>query len=167
MADKPKYPPKEGTEKELLESHLQFARDTLIYKASGLSDELGRKRLGKTMTSVLGIVKHMVNVEKSWFQAGFKGEKCEFDWSDEKPDGDFEIGAGETAQTLLDRYRKACRRAREICAEHDVDDLSVKKGGDGKPVPLRWIYLHMIDETARHNGHLDIYRELLDGQVDC
>ena len=163
--DKPRYPSSAGTEQELLESHLQFARDTLIRKATGLSHELGRKRLGKTATSVLGIVKHMVDVEKGWFQGHFRGEDVQFTSSPESPDGDFEIEPHETSEHLLNQYREVCQRSREICAQHKPDDLSVKTRRDGTNTSLRWIYLHMIDETARHNGHLDIYRELLDGQT--
>ncbi len=163
---KPDYPSKEGNERQLLDEHLRFARDTLVYKASGLADYLARKRLGKTATSVAGIVKHMINVEKYAFHSHFNGEDCEFDWGGDTPDGDYEIKEDETLEKLLEGYKEASRRSREICAEHDLDDLSVRKGRDGKSVSLRWLCLHLIDEIARHNGHLDIYRELLDGQVD-
>ena len=158
-------PQSAGTEQELLESHLQFARDTLIRKATGLSHELGRKRLGKTATSVLGIVKHMVDIEKIWFQLHFKGEQCQLYLDPENDDSHFEIKPHETAEHLLDEYRKACLRASQICAQHKLDDLSALSWDDGTRQSLRWIYLHMLDETARHNGHLDIYRELLDGQT--
>ena len=162
----PKYPKPEGDERALIESHMEFCRDMLVHKVEGLSDELGRKRLGKTMTSVLGVLKHLIDVEKWWFQLGMAGMECEFTSSPEDPDGDFKVGPHETAQGLLEQYKESCQRSREACAKFKLDDLSAKERRDGSRPTLRWIYLHMIEETARHNGQLDIYRELLDGAVD-
>ena len=166
--DIPRYPADNSDERRLLDAHLDFCRATMRYKFDGLTDELGKKRLGKTATSMLGVLKHMLNVEMWWFHYHFAGEECDFAWVDENPDGDFEIEPHETTEFLLAEYEKACQKSREICANaENLFDLSVRKRRNGKKVSLRWIYLHMIDETARHNGHLDIYRELLDGKVDC
>jgi len=163
----PQYPPIDGDEKEFLDARLDYCRAVMRHKFDGLSDELGRKRLGKTATSMLGVLKHMIDVEKGWFQMHFSGKEVEFTSSPENPDGDFDIAPRETVEYLLAEYEKACQRSRSICARHAPADLSVKlRRSDGERTPLRWIYMHMIDETARHNGHLDIYRELLDGAVD-
>ena len=69
-------------------------------------------------------------------------------------------------ETLIDNYQKVCQESRQICAKFALDDLAINKSKNGVSPSLRWIYLHMIEETARHAGHLDIYREILDGQSD-
>lgn len=164
---KPKYPADSSDERVLLEKHLDFCRDTVVHKVEGLSEDLARKRLGRTPSSVLGIVKHLENVERAWFLHTFAGkEDCKFDWSEENPDGEFEVAPDDTVESLLERYKVACQESRDICAQYGLDDQATRKSNDGSQRSLRWIYLHMIEETARHNGQLDIYRELLDGVVD-
>ncbi len=163
---KPKYPPFAGTERELLENHLEHNRLAVRHKVEGLSLELAKKRLGSTPTSVAGLVKHLTEVEGWWFRRFLNGEDWSGSSTDENPDGEFEIGSDETIKSLLDAYDAACEISRTICKNFQLDDASKRLyRGDHAP-SLRWIYLHMIEEIARHAGHLDIYRELLDGTTD-
>jgi len=168
IMESPKYPLGVGTERDLLEQHLEFCRQTVIYKVTGISKENGIKRLGPTSTSVLGVLRHLTEVEYGWFHINFAGlEYTEGRYSEANPDGDFEIYEGDTVDSLLDEYKKACEISRQHCAGKSLDDLATKpRPRDNMQPSLRWIYLHMIDETARHAGHLDIYRELIDGAHD-
>ena len=163
---KPRYPPYTGTERELLEAHLEHNRLAVRHKVEGLSLELAKRRLGDTPTSVAGLVKHLTEVEGWWFRRFLNGEDWHGSSTDENPDGEFVIGVDESVDSLLNEYEAACALSREICINFNLDDPSKRPyRGDHSP-SLRWIYLHMIEEIARHNGHLDIYRELLDGTTD-
>jgi uncharacterized damage-inducible protein DinB len=166
--DAPKYPLSIGTERDLLEQHLEFCRQTIVYKVTGISKDNGVKRLGPTSTSVLGILRHLTEVEYGWFHINFAGlEYKEGRYSEANPNGDFEILESDTVESLLDGYLKACGNSRKVCAGKSLDDLGTEpRPRDDEKPSLRWIYLHMIDETARHAGHLDIYRELIDGAHD-
>ena len=164
----PRYPLSVGTERELLEQHLEFCRQTIIYKITGITKDNGVKRLGPTSTSVLGILRHLTEVEYGWFHINFAGlEYNEGRYNDANPNGDFEILESDTVESLLEGYIKACENSRKVCVGKSLDELGTepRPRDDAKP-SLRWIYLHMIDETARHAGHLDIYRELIDGAHD-
>lgn len=163
---KPNYPGFAGTERELLENHLEHNRNAVRHKVEGLSLELGIKRLADSPTSVLGIVKHLTEVEGWWFRYNFDGEDWVGSSSEENPDGEFDILPSESVTSLLLEYDLACEKSREICAKHSLEDLAQRQNRNGLTPSLRWIYLHMIEEIARHNGHLDIYRELLDGTTD-
>jgi len=164
--DKPTYPAGVGAERALLEKHLEFCRDTVVYKVTGLSNELGRKRLGKTRTSAFGVLKHLTDLEMWWFQENLAGLKPDYIAPADDYEAHFEVSPDETADQLIAAYKAACQQSRDICAKFKLDDRAAPGGRSGLRPMLRWIYLHMIDEIARHNGHLDIYRELLDGQVD-
>jgi len=151
-------------EREMLEAHLEDTRETVVAKCAGISESDARRKLGPSNTSVAGILKHLTNVERWWFRRQLAGEEnVAFDWSDSQIDLEFIISDDETMETLLTSYSQACEQSRAIAAGMDLDDVAVRALDNGKRPSLRWVYLHMIDENARHNGHLDIYRELLDG----
>jgi uncharacterized damage-inducible protein DinB len=151
----------------LLDSHLEFCRQTLIYKVTGITKSDGVKRLGPTSTSILGVLKHVTEVEYWWFQNRFLGETVSSESSIENPDGEFVVQEVETVASLLLAYESACENSRRIVKERSLDDqASFARPRDGIAPSLRWIYLHLIDEIARHNGQIVIYRELLDGAHD-
>ena len=157
-----------GSERELLEAHLDDNRATVIRKVSGLPRELAVRRLGPSPTSAAGILKHLIDVERWWFRRNLAGEDWMSSWStDEDPDGDFELLDDEGVESLVAQYEQACGESRRIAARFELDDqcLRLHEGRSARP-SLRWLYIHMIEELARHNGHLDIYRELLDGSTD-
>lgn len=158
-----------GSERHLLEGHLEGNRAEVRRKVTGLDWDLATKRLGVSATSAAGIVKHLTDVERWWFRHQLEGEDdVPFAWSDDDPDLEFEMSESDSLEALLDDYDRACEEARAAAARHGLDDQIVRhvRWMDGRQPSLRWVYLHMIEETARHNGHLDIYRELLDGQTD-
>jgi uncharacterized damage-inducible protein DinB len=165
----PKYPLSVGTERELLEQHLDFCRQTIVYKVTGITKENGAKRLGPTSTSVLGVLRHLTEVEYGWFHINFAGrEYKEGRYSEANPNGDFEILESDTVESLLDGYIQACENSRKACEGKSLDERGTEpRPRDDEKPSLRWIFLHMIDETARHAGHLDIYRELIDDAHDA
>ena len=157
-----------GTERELLEAHLDDNRATVVRKVSGLPRDLAVRRLGPSPTSAAGILKHLIDVERWWFLCNLAGEEWESAWStDADPDGDFVLTDDETVEGLIAEYERACAESRVIAARFELDDqCSRTHPRRGVRPSLRWLYIHMIEELARHNGHLDIYRELLDGSTD-
>jgi hypothetical protein len=98
-------------------------------------------------------------VELSWFLKGLNGAQYDVPWTKEDPDADFRIEPGETVESVVGFYRDACRRADEAANGHGLDDLTTHTN----PRSLRWVYIHMIEETARHAGQADILREQTDG----
>ena len=157
--------PGTGGERELLAAFLDHFRVALRRKAEGLSDADAVRRLVPSQTTVAGVVKHLRWVEYAWFQFRLTETRIE----DLDPmlttdvvDADFLIEPGETLARLLDDYDEQCARSRELAAGYDLDHTVPS---NSQRVSLRWIYLHMIEETARHIGQLDVLREQLDGAV--
>src|SRR5205823_2491684 len=110
-------------------------------------------------STLLGIVKHLGYVERNWFQMRLDGQDLPVPWTDQDPDADFRIEPGETVEGVAAWYREQCDRSRELAAATpSLDDMAKKASRMGAP-NLRWIMVHMIDETARHAGHMDILRE--------
>jgi hypothetical protein len=117
--------------------------------------------------SPLGIVKHLAYVERSWFRARFAAEEDKSQWPDDElnPDWDFHIEASDTVASVLELYREAVRSSRRITDGASLDDVSASESPHYGYVSLRWILVHMIEETARHAGHLDLMREQIDDRV--
>ena len=153
-------------ERTTLEVFLDYYREAVKGKVRGLSDEDARRQLVPSATTLLGLIKHLCRVEVSWFQhrlAQIPSEELPaLRWIDQ-PDGDFRIAPEETVETLLAQYEEQCAVSRETAARFELDD-AVPHPVLGE-VSLRWIYVHMIEETARHAGHADILREQLDGST--
>lgn len=146
----------------MLTAMLDQQRDVMLWKLEGLNDELLQKATTASTMSLLGIVKHLALVERWWFRDVFAGEDVTYPWSDEDPDADWRIDPDETSQALIDLYRKEIARANAIVGAHDLDDLAAKRVRD-EDRSLRWVIMHMLEETARHAGHADIIREAADG----
>jgi hypothetical protein len=153
-------PPLVAPEKEMLAAFLDYHRATLLWKVDGLSDADLRRPMTPSGLSLLGLVKHLGYVERSWFQIGFAGQDLPVPWSDADPNADFRIEPGETTVAILAFYKEQVERSREIVASAALDDLARHPG---RARTLRWIMLHMIEETARHNGHADLMRDAIDG----
>jgi uncharacterized damage-inducible protein DinB len=152
-----------GDEREMLEAFLDFERDTLLWKLSGLTEEQARTKLTPSGMSLLGLVKHLAYVERSWFQRRFQGREVYVPWRSGDPDGDFRIDAEESFETVISFYRAEVEESRRIVAETAL--LETLAHETDRPVTLRWILIHMIEETARHVGHADLMREMTDGQT--
>jgi len=138
----------------------------LLGKVDGLSDGDLRRPLTPSGMSLLGLVKHLAYVERWWFQVVFAGADVPFPWTDEDPDADWRPEPNETAAGIFDLYRSEVARSRAILAGAGLDDLAKEphhpRHGSQS---LRWIVIHMIEETARHNGHADLMREAIDGMT--
>jgi uncharacterized damage-inducible protein DinB len=136
----------------------------MIRKIEGLDLEGLRRSPVASGTSLGGLVKHLAYVERHWFGASYGGLKLDFPWTDEDPDADFRLDSHETVASLTAFYHGECQRSREMVAANP-DLEHVVPASRGRMVSLRWILVHMIEETARHAGHADIIREMVDGAV--
>ena len=156
--------PLSGTELEMLNSFLDYHRATLLWKVRGVSDaDLRRNSVPTSTMTLLGLVKHLAYVERSWFQRRFKNDPVTVPWTKEDPDADWRIEPDETTESILRLYNEECEKSRQIVASSSLDDLAAVPWPDGGSPSLRWIMYHMIEETARHNGHADLLREAIDG----
>lgn len=156
--------PATGPEREMLEGFLNYYRETLIWKLEGLDREQATRRLVPSETTLLGMVKHLASVERGWFRIGMDGEEIDhLYYTDEDPNGDFRIEPDETIESVVAVYREECAAADRAAAKYGLDDLARRVVPGRHRRSLRWIYLHMIEETARHCGHADILREQIDG----
>ncbi len=152
-------------EKRMLVEFLDNQRELLLKKVEGASEEDLRARLVPSLTTLLGLVKHLAYVERGWFQEFFLGHEVEYPpGSDEDPDVDWKLDPGESSQEIVELYRAECDKSRRVVGDAELDQLSVRMlRSNGQRASLRWIMLHMVEETARHAGHADILREQLDG----
>lgn len=157
----PHRPSPTGAEKESLQGFLDKQRDVMLWKLEGLNDGDLRRPMTPSGTNLLGMVKHLAAVEYGWFCTTFgrKTEPLPFDEDDE--DADLRVEPGETTDDIVAFYGRARAAADQVIAEVDLDDTGT--AWTGAAVSLRWVLLHMIEETARHAGHADIVRELIDG----
>ncbi len=158
-------PPEAASENDMLPAFLDYHRATLLWKVDGLSEADLRRPLTPSGMSLLGLVKHLAYVERWWFQAVFAGEDVSFPWTDTDPDADWRVEGDESAAAIFDLYRAEVARSRAIVAAADLNDQArrPRTRPSGGIQTLRWIVLHMIGETARHNGHADLMREAIDG----
>ena len=148
-------------ERDLLCGFLDWNRAVVPQKAEGLDREQATRVATPTGLTVLGLVTHLTVVEARWFRHHLLGEPDD-DWV---LASSFDVSDDLTVEAAVAAYRAACDRSRQATADLPLDTVSVVPHGIFGPVTLRWIIVHMIDETARHLGHLDVLRELTDGQV--
>jgi len=153
--------PMTGDEGPMLVSILNKQREVMIWKLDGLNDEQLRRPMTPSGTNLLGLVKHLAAVEYGWFCTTFgrSTEPLPFDEDDE--DADLRVNDDESTEDILAFYRRACDAADLAMSEVGLDGEGTAWFGD--TVSMRWVILHMIEETARHAGHADILREMLDG----
>jgi hypothetical protein len=153
-------------ERSMLEGWLEYHRRTLVWKCEGLTDEQLRTRSAEPSTlSLMGLVRHMAEVERSWFRWVMAGEKADPIWfTDDDPDRDLHVSESDTWAEAYATWQAETEAARRSAARFALDDLSLgRHRRTGEQFNLRWIYTHMIEEYARHNGHADLLRERIDG----
>jgi uncharacterized damage-inducible protein DinB len=153
-------------ERAILIQFLDYARDTVHAKCAGLSEANARRAPlpGSPLMTISGLVSHLRWVECSWIDKTLLGGAIDAPWTDDDPDREFRIAVEVPLAQLLAEYRTACDRHRELVAVLDLDTPSRGElGWRTEPVTLRWVLFHLVEETARHNGHIDILRELADG----
>ncbi|MDQ1519851.1 MAG: hypothetical protein QOI55_924 [Actinomycetota bacterium] len=145
-------------EKRTLCDFLDYLRDAIVRKASGLDAAAVRRSTVPSGTSLLVLVKHLTFVEIAWVQWSFAGLDVTL------PSGDLE--PGDTTESVIDAYRAATRRNNELLDTFDdLDQRCERKATAWEPMSLRWVLVHMIEETGRHAGHADIIREQIDGST--
>lgn len=150
-------------ENETLARYLETYRDVIVFKVEGVDRTAAVKPMVPSGTSLLGIVKHMAYVERWWFQSVMGKRDVEFPWSDEDEDGDWRIEEGESVEAIIRLYENECAESRLIVDQvASLDELFPR--GD-EEISARRILIHMIEETARHAGHTDILREMIDGST--
>jgi hypothetical protein len=153
-----------GDERAQLDAWLDFYRSTLLVKCDGLNVEhLKERPVATSRLSLLGLVQHMALVELYWFAYIYKGESLEdYFGENEDPDKDFNDLESHSPEAIFDLFDMATASSRVIGRSGDFDAVG-KELRHGREIDLRWIYLHMIEEYARHCGHADILREIIDG----
>jgi uncharacterized damage-inducible protein DinB len=159
-----------GSEAELLAQYLDYQRATVLAKTEGLdSAQLAYQHAPSSLT-LAGLLYHLADVEESWLEVRFLGlaEREPFAGADLEADPDwvFHAAVNLNPGALRQRYRDACDRSRKVVAgAAGLDQQSVATFPDGRHFSLRWVLLHLIEETARHAGHADLLREAIDGSV--
>ena len=158
----------DAPEMQLLTQFLEYHRATVLVKTEGLSDEQLKRRMVPSGTCLAGIVKHLAHVERWWFRIVLAGEALQPVWTKDDPEAEWRIADDETALSVLQLYEEEINRCRRAMSGFALDDrprgrVTTLSGQSVETYTLRWIITHMIEETARHNGHIDILRELIDG----
>ncbi len=159
-------PPATGGERETLRAFLDFHRETLAARCAGLADDaLRRRSVPPSALSLLGLVRHLAEVERAWFRRTIGGEDVGLVWSDT---GDFQVAYETGSATGAEAFAAwqaevaAARRVEAAAPSLDVTGYQARHGMD---VSLRFVMLHVLQEYARHNGHADLIREAVDGAV--
>jgi hypothetical protein len=155
-----------GPERDQLEAWLDYHRETLLVKCAGLTGEqLATASVPPSNLTLIGLVRHMAEVERSWFRIRFTGEPVGWIWAtDAQPDADFENVDAATAEQDYATFLQEAELARAAVRNRSLDETYLNKHRNA-PMDLRWIYVHMIEEYARHNGHADLIRERIDGST--
>ena len=166
-------PPYRDGERAAVEAWLEFHRATLLAKCAGLTPEqLGERSVPPSSLSLRGLLRHMTEVERSWFRRVVAGEQAPpLYYGPDDEDGDFDAVGRDTdhpdTATAVARelaaFTAECEVSRRLAGAHgSLDDVGAGLR-HGQQVSLRWVFLHMIEEYARHNGHADLIRERIDG----
>ncbi len=156
-------PVEDADEWTTLTSMLDFLRATAVMKAEELTDEQASATPVPPSTLTLaGVVKHLSATERFWFSIDFAGLDVPWPFTDDDPHGNFRLEDGDTIAGIVEEYQRECARSRAAIAGAHLDD---KAKGEDMDFNLRYALVHMIEETARHCGHLDLLREVTDGRT--
>jgi hypothetical protein len=156
-------PIQQGPERAMLESMLDFYRATVVNKVAGLTDtQAFTATVSPSALTLATVVKHLTGTERFWFSIDFADLDVTWPWTDDDVHSNFRIEPGDTLGTVVADYVEECARSRRAVADFDLDDAA---RGEGMEFTLRYAMIHMIQETARHCGHLDLLRETTDGAV--
>ncbi|WP_113704211.1 DinB family protein [Nonomuraea lactucae] len=157
-------PPFTADERAQLVGWLDMQRSIIHWKCEGLSDADAHRQVLPTspLMTMAGLVSHLRWVEHSWFEVLFLGRPATGPQFDGEEDADM-MADGVPLARLLEEYERQCALSNEIVAAHSLDDVGRHPDFRSSAGSLRWMLLHMIEETARHAGHADVIHELLDG----
>jgi len=165
MSDDRRDPPMTAPEREMLDAWLDYHRQTLAWKCEGLSDaQLRERAVSPSTMSLLGLVRHMADVELNWFRRVLSDEQIDGGhfWTPDNEDGEFNDVDDASVEEAFATWRQECDNARAVAARMQLDDAAPRLRR-GERVSLRWVLVHMIEEYARHNGHADLLRQRIDG----
>ena len=156
-------PVQQGSERAVLESMLDFYRATVVNKVAGLTDvQAFTATVPPSTLTPATVVKHLAGTERFWFSIDFAGLDVPWPWTDDDRLSCFRIETGDTLAAIVGEYVDECERSRRAIADAALDDAAC---GEDMDFMLRYAMVHMIQETARHCGHLDLLREATDGAV--
>lgn len=163
-------PDPNGAEFGMLLQYLDYQRETLLSKTDGLTRKRLTQKHSPSELTLAGLLYHLALVEEDWMEVRFAGLPDREPWAsvdwDADPNWEFRTAALLEPVQLRSRYREACNRSRDVVSKSTgLDQLSVKGLRDGRHFSLRWVLLHLVEETARHAGHADFLREAIDGTV--
>jgi uncharacterized damage-inducible protein DinB len=149
-----------GSERQVLEVFLDLYRDIVVRKVKGVSDVDATRRLVGSATTLAGILKHLTSVEREWF-GSVLDQRPAAEAGVRVADDGWHVDPSDEVDSLIADYQRACAQSRQVASRFELDDtVPMPRLGQ---VSLRWIYVHLIEETARHAGHADILREQTDG----
>ena len=159
-----------ASELSLLVEYLIYQQETVLSKTEGLSRAQLVSKHPPSELTLAGMLYHLALVEENWMEVRFAGLADREPWAsvdwDADPNWEFRTAETMEPEELRARYRAACERSRQVVtAAGSADQLSAKALHDGRHFSLRWVLLHLIEETARHAGHADLLREAIDGSV--
>ena len=160
--------PKTGGEREVLDGFLEMYRQTVLLKVAGLSaEQLVRRPVAPSTLSLLGVVRHLTGVESYWLRVVLLDEQDVPDYycTPRSPDGDFDDADPATAAADIDAYEAELVTTRSATASWTDLDGPVRGLRKNEQVNLRWILTHLVEEYARHLGHMDLLREAVDGRT--
>ncbi len=156
-----RQPDQAADERATLEQRLDFLRASAVRKAIGLTDDEAFSRpVPASDLTIAGVIKHLACTERWWFTIDFAGVDVPWPWPEDDPHGCFPLAPDDTIDAIIDDYVAECERSRSSIDGAPLDAMAV---GDDMHFSLRFALTHMIEETARHCGHLDLLRESIDG----
>ncbi len=154
-------------ERTMLIGMLDWYRAGVLNKVAGAAQDVVAARPGRSETSIGGVLKHLAAVEDGWFTIVFAGQPAPAPWDaidwDSDPNWEWRTGGEDPLADTVALYEAACARSRAVTAAHSLDDIGADTETKREPFTLRWVLVHLLEETARHLGHMDILREQLDG----
>lgn len=153
-------------ERSMLQAWLDRHRDTLLWKCAGLdAEQLRQRSIAPSTLSLLGLVRHLTETERSWFRVGARGEHLGYVYgSDDNVNSDFDDVADANAAADFAAFRREIQACNAAVADLPLEH-TFRPPWHTAEYSLRWVYVHMIEEYARHNGHADLLRERIDGAV--
>ena len=159
------YPERRNApEQEMLRDWLDWHRATLLRKCAGLdAAQLATRSMPPSNLSLLGLVRHMCDTERGWVRQTYRGERVpDLYYRSDAPDADFEEADPAGAEADLERYQAECRAVDTALQGAELDETFTFRD---KPISVRWMWQHLVEEYARHNGHADLIREAIDGSA--
>jgi len=144
-------------ERETVLALLQYQRNSFVKKVDGVSEEAARQSPVASGTSLLWLTKHMARAESLWLLRRFAGHEALIE--------DDQLGPEDTVQSAIAEYQQTWVRTDAVVAAAQGLDELCQNVGDEAPVNLRWVLMHLLEETARHAGHADVLREIVDGET--